>query len=209
MKPSEKLYHKYEYLARNYANRIFSYEELSFEFEDLVQEFKMKIFTSIKAYGRRWSRYRKGEDAKPVPLKFYLQAACGNKMRDFIKYINRENYKTRIDDINMDFGITNETQIKPEENKFMVNGIDLLEGLSGKEKIVFSMYLRGYKTKILTKVYYNTKEERSNRNEIKNGGDEPLTVNDVIQMQCNYLISNYGSDLRRESEIFTTYNFED
>ena len=37
MKPSEKLYMKYEYLAKKYAARIFAYEELSYEFEDLVQ----------------------------------------------------------------------------------------------------------------------------------------------------------------------------
>ena len=30
MRASEKLYLKYEYLAKKYANKIFSYEELSF-----------------------------------------------------------------------------------------------------------------------------------------------------------------------------------
>ena len=72
MKPSEKLYMKYEYLAKKYAARIFAYEELSYEFEDLVQEFRLKIFTSIKAYGRRYARYRRGEDSKPVHIKYYL-----------------------------------------------------------------------------------------------------------------------------------------
>ena len=55
MKQSEKLYLKYEYLAKKYANKIFSYEELSFEYEDLLQEFRIKIFTSLKSYGRRYA----------------------------------------------------------------------------------------------------------------------------------------------------------
>ena len=127
MKMSEKLYHRYEYLAKKYASKIFSYEELSFEFEDLVQEFRLKIFTSIKSYGRRWAKYRRNEASKPVPIRFYLEAACSNKSRDFMKYISRENYKTRIDEINFDYGIEGDTQISPEVNKFVLNGVDLLE----------------------------------------------------------------------------------
>ena len=88
MKQSEKLYLKYEYLAKKYANKIFSYEELSFEYEDLLQEFRIKIFTSLKSYGRRYAKFRRGEASKPVPLRFYLEAACSNKARDFIKYIS-------------------------------------------------------------------------------------------------------------------------
>ena len=53
-KMSEQLYERYEYLAYKYANKMFSYEELSLEYEDLLQEFRIKIFTSIKAYGHRW-----------------------------------------------------------------------------------------------------------------------------------------------------------
>ena len=100
MKPSEKLYQKYEFLAKKYANKIFSYHEISFEYEDLLQEFRVKIFTSIKSYGRRWSKFRKGEAPRPVPMRYYLEAACGNKARDFIKYISRENHKVSIDEIN-------------------------------------------------------------------------------------------------------------
>ena len=55
MKMSEKLYHRYEYLAKRYESKIFSYEQLSFEYEDLVQEFRLKIWTSIKSYGKRCS----------------------------------------------------------------------------------------------------------------------------------------------------------
>ena len=203
MKMSEKLYHRYEYLAKKYASKIFSYEELSFEFEDLVQEFRLKIFTSIKSYGRRWAKYRRNEASKPVPIRFYLEAACSNKSRDFMKYISRENYKTRIDEINFDYGIEGDTQIIPGTNKFVLNGVDLLEGLTGKERVIFSLFLRGYNTKILNKVYFNNESEKRARKEILDSGD------DIIDLQKSYLIQKYGNELLQQKKVFSTYSFDE
>ena len=209
MKMSEKLYHRYEYLAKKYASKIFSYEELSFEFEDLVQEFRLKIFTSIKSYGRRWAKYRRNEASKPVPIRFYLEAACSNKSRDFMKYISRENYKTRIDEINFDYGIEGDTQISPEVNKFVLNGVDLLEGLTGKERVIFSLFLRGYNTKILNKVYFNNESEKRARKEILDSGDEPIGVADIIDLQKSYLIQKHGNELLQQKKVFSTYSFDE
>lgn len=207
-KISEKLYKRYEYLANKYAGKIFSYEELSFEYEDLIQEFKIKIFTSIKAYGRRWSKFRRNQASKPVPLKYYLEAACSNKMRDFIKYINRENHKSRIDEINYDFGVDEETKISPSENLFEINGINLLEGLSGKDKIVFSLFLKGHPKRLLNKVYLN-KQEKSKQKEIIKNNDIPFQVNDIIDMQRNFLIKKYGNELLQKRTVYSSYNLED
>jgi len=209
MKMSEKLYHRYEYLAKKYASKILSYEELSFEFEDLVQEFRLKIFTSIKSYGKRWAKYRRNEASKPVPIRFYLETACSNKSRDFMKYISRENYKTRIDEINFDFGIEDDTTITPEKNKFVVNGVDLLEGLKGKERVIFSLFLRGYNNKILTKVYFNNESEKRARKEILDSGDEPIVVADVIDLQKSYLIQKYGNELLQQRRVYSTYSFDE
>ena len=213
MKPkqkiSEQLYYKYEYLANKYASRIFSYEQLSFEYEDLVQEFRIKIFTSIKAYGKRWSKYRKGEASKPVPLKYYLEAACGNKMRDFTKYITRENNKVSIDEISYDYGINDDTHIVPEKNIFIVNGVNLLEGLSGKERAVFSLYLRGHNKYLLNKVYFNNANEKRLRKEVLDSGDEPFGVADIIENQKNYLIRKYGNELLQQNKVFSTYDFDE
>lgn len=208
-KISEVLYHRYDYLAKKYASRIYSYEQLSYEFEDLVQEFRIKIFTSIKSYGKRWLKYRKEGYAKPVPLKYYLEAACSNKMRDFMKYITRENNKISIDEINYDFGVESDSEIVPELNKFIINGIDLLEGLSGKERAIFSLYLRGYSNKILTKVYFSNSKEKAKRKEILESGDEPFGVADIIKMQKDFLIKKYGSELRQLRRTFATYSFDE
>lgn len=196
MKISEKLYHEHEYLAKKYASKIYSYDQLSFEYEDLLQEFKLKIFTSIKAYGRSWSRYRKNERSKPVPIRFYLELACSNKAKDFMKYISRENNKVRIDDINYDYGVEDVNDISPEENKFIVNGIDLLEGLGKYERSAFSLYLRGYNRKMINKVY-------------KSSGKLKQTASEVINKQKAYIIEKYGYELLSQNTVYSSYNLEE
>lgn len=208
MKPSEKLYLKYEYLAKRYAAKVFAYEELSFEFEDLLQEFRLKIFSSIKAYGRRILRYRRGEDCKPVPLKHYLECACGNKMRDFAKYISKENHKVRIDDVDFDYGIECETEIDPQKNRFIIRGIDMLEGLTGKERAVFSLFLRGYGSILLNRVYCSTKKEKKARREIIANGDTPLTAMDVVEMQKEFLLKKYGNELTQSTKVYQKVNID-
>lgn len=208
-KMSEQLYERYEYMAHKYASKIFSYEELSLEYEDLLQEFRIKIFTSIKAYAKRWKKYRETGYNKPVPLKFYLDAACGNKMRDFMKLITRENHKTRIDDIDYDFGIVQDSEIDPSHNRFIINGVDLLEGLSGKERMIFSLYLRGYNKNFLNKVYFNKKSEKKAKKAIIDSGDEPFSPQDIIEMQKQRLLAKYGNDLLKATHVYQTYDFDD
>lgn len=209
MKPSEKVYLKYEYLAKKYASKIFSYEALSFEYDDLVQEFRLKIFTSIKAYGRRYARFLRGQASRPVPLKYYLEAACGNKARDFMKYITREGHKVRIDEINYDYGVEVDSFTDIRSNRFYVNGVNLLEGLSGKERAVFSLFLRGYNTNFLRKVYFSNAKEKALKKEVIASGDEPIDVTDIIEAQRQYLIKRYGSALMEQRRVYSSYSVDD
>ena len=209
MKPSEKVYLKYEYLAKKYASKIFSYEALSFEYDDLVQEFRLKIFTSIKAYGRRYARFLRGKASRPVPLKYYLEAACGNKARDFMKYITREGHKVRIDEINYDYGVEVDSFTDTRSNRFYVNGVNLLEGLSGKERAVFSLFLRGYNTNFLRKVYFSNAKEKALKKEVIASGDEPIDVTDIIEAQRQYLIKRYGSALMEQRRVYSSYSVDD
>lgn len=209
MKPSEKFYFQYEYLAKKYASKIFSYQELSFDYEDLLQEFRIKIYMAIKAYGRRWGKFRRGEAPRPVPIRYYLECACGNKARDFMKYISRENHKTSIDEIDFDFGVEQDSEIAPSSNTFIVNGVNLLEGLSGKERAVFSLFLRGYKTTFIRKVYFSNATERKARKAVMDSGDEPFDVRDVIDSQKEFLIRKYGTELMKARTIYTTYKVDE
>src|SRR5574344_871065 len=209
MKVSEKFYLKYEYLARKYANKIFSYQEISFEYEDLLQEFRIKIFTSIKSYAKRWGKYRRGEAPRPVPIRYYLECACGNKTRDFMKYIIRENHKTSIDEIDFDFGVEQNSEIVPSQNTFIVNGVNLLEGLTGKERAVFSLFLKGYNITFLRKVYFSNSKEKQAKKTILESGDKPVDVKDIIDVQREFLIKKYGDDLMRARQVYTSYKTDE
>ena len=200
---SEVLFEKYEYLARKYARQIFAYEELSFEFEDLLQEFRLKIFTSIKSYGKRWAAYRRGEKPRPVPIRYYLEGACNNKKHDFVKYISRENYKVSIDSdgFDIDFGYYDETEFNESECKYILNGVDLLEGMSGRERCVMILYLRGFKKVELNKVYFGTDADKAKRKEVIGQGDQPIDAMDVVKMQLDYLLKTYGNDLLNSNKV--------
>ena len=126
-----------------------------------------------------------------------------------MKYISRENYKTRIDEISYDYGINNETETVPNKNRFFLNGVNLLEGLTGKERAIFSLYLRGYTNTFLNKVYFNNSKEKEARKEILESGDEPFGVADIINLQREKLIRKYGSELRQSTQVFESYSFED
>lgn len=209
MKVSEKVYLKYEYLAKKYASKIFSYEELSFEYEDLVQEFRLKIFSSICAYGRRYAKFLRGVAPRPVPIRYYLEAACANKARDFIKYIVREGHKIRIDDLGCDFGTEQNLILDADANKFIIRDVDLLEGLTGKERAVFSLFLRGYGINFLRKVYFSNAREKAQRQKVREEGDEPIDVIDIIETQRNYLVSKYGDALKQTTRRYVTYNMDE
>ena len=151
----------------------------------------------------------RGEASRPVPIKYYLEAACGNKARDFMKFISREGYKVRIDDINYDYGIENDSVTDTRANRFVVNGVNLLEGLSGKERAVFSLFLRGYGTNFLRKVYFSNAKEKALKKEVIKSGDEPIDVTDVIEIQREYLIKHYGSALLEQKKVYTSYSVDD
>ena len=126
-------------------------------------------------------------------------------MRDFIKYISRENNKLRIDDINYDFGMEMDTEVIPESNKFIVNGVDLLDGLCGKDRLVFALFLKGYSAKILNKVYTSTTQEKKLRNEVIKSGDEPFNALDLVDFQRSFLITKYGNELLKLNKVYQKY----
>ena len=74
MTASQRFYKRYEHLAKKYAGSIYQYDAIGFEYEDLLQEFRMKIYSSILSYGRRWAKYRRGEAARQFQLDFIWNA---------------------------------------------------------------------------------------------------------------------------------------
>lgn len=187
----EKLFSEYEYLAKKYASKVYEFENLGFEYQDVLQEFRIKIWTAIQAYEKRLEAYEQGVAPKPIPIKFYLESACANKVRDFIKYINEAGYTSSIEDMNFDYGVLDETEINPSVNRFILNGVDLLEGLEGSERAIFSLFLKGYQKKVFGKV-------KSNVNAAK-----------VIKQQREKLIKKYGREFNEVRVYVSYYSNED
>ena len=118
-----------------------------------------------------------------------------------MKYIEREVGKVSMDDVEYDFGYEQGCIISPETNEFIVNDIDVLEGLSGIERVIFSMFVRGYDKRTLARII-STKVNK-NRNE------SLADVEKVIENQKNYLLEKYGDSLTQSVKMYESYSFDD
>lgn len=195
MKPSDHYYAKYSFLAEKYAKKVFQSEKVSLEFEDLLQEFRLKIFLSIKSYGRRWAKYRRGEATRPIPLKSYLEACCANRMRDFVKEIHKHVTSVSVEDVSFDYGVCQDVRIEPDNDVYDIGGVDLLQGLREETtRKIFSLYLKGYDAIRISK---------------EHAGMSVARVRNVIDEQRARLIKSYGNDLLRNKTVYKVYSVED
>lgn len=145
-----KLYQEHEKLASQYASKVFNLHKISFEREDLVQELKVKIYTSIQTHQQKLEDFEKGEGFKPVPLEFYLKAVLNNKIKDFIGLIEKEVAYSPMEEKTIDWGVR-DSELNVSDKKWVINGIDLTEGLGVREKLVFVRYMKGETIKELKK----------------------------------------------------------
>jgi hypothetical protein len=172
----QKLYDKYEYMSKNYAEKIFNYQRYGYEKEDIIQEFRIKIYTSIITYSEKWAEYKNTGKYKPVPIEFYLKTAMVNKVKDFIKLFNMdlvENIdKISIENDGFDYGESNTitSVMSLSDNICEINGVDIFQGLIGRKKTIFSDYLSGFTIRELTQKYpsINIEAVVSNQIEILN-----------------------------------------
>lgn len=157
----QHFYKKYEHLAYRYANHIYDIHYLGFEKEDLVQELKIKIYTSIGKFGEKWSLYLKTGLCKPVPLVKYLESCMNMKLRDYIKQIQKTRnssfaFRSCLDEV--DIGREADyTEIDFLKNNIVIKGVDILHGLNKEEKQVFSLHLKGYTKAEISKFCANKK----------------------------------------------------
>ncbi len=191
-KASHKLFHRYEYLAEIYANKLWDIGNLGLEREDIVQELKLKIFTAIRSYARRWKEWRKTGLYKPIPLVYYLQTSLNNKLKDLMGEISKESNKISIQRNECDFGFNGNgelTKIDFENKEIVVRGVDFLEGLDRFGKSAFSLYLKGYPMKIINQVYKHKIEDPSA----------------LIRGQVDKLVEQEESLLDRSSDMSFSY----
>lgn len=157
----QTLYDKYQYLAKSYSEKVYNFERYGYEKEDVIQEFRIKIYTSIISYSEKWAEYRQTGKYKPVPIEYYLKTAMVNKYKDFVKLFNMstvENVdKTSIEQDGFDYSEYNTTVsvISLSDDICEINGVDLMEGLIGRKRRIFSMYLEGYTQKEISNEFPN------------------------------------------------------
>ncbi|HPI18733.1 MAG TPA: hypothetical protein PKY56_00045 [Candidatus Kapabacteria bacterium] len=138
-----ELYERYEYLAVIYSNRINNIGKLGFDKQDLIQELRLKIWQSLIAYKKKVTEYNKTGKFRPVPLLYYIKCGIVNKLRDYISNIEKEPH-INYGDFTFDIGKESNCELDWMRKKIIVNDIDLLDGLSEREKPIFCMYLKGY-----------------------------------------------------------------
>lgn len=193
-KPSHRLYYRYEYLAMIYASKLFNFNSIGMERKDIVQELKMKIYTSIISYGRKWGEYKKTGRYKPIPLLFYLQTALNNKLKDMMRKISNEvgMNGVSIQRNNFDGGYStfgDLTKIDFKNKDIVVRGVDLLEGLGRYESNVFCLFLKGYPIRTISKAF------------------SKMDVNGVIKGQISRLEQEQETLLSDDSELQYSYSF--
>ncbi len=154
---AEKFYLRYEYLAYSYAKQIFNYERSGYEYQDILQELKIKIYTTILAYARKWQEYKTTGKFKPVPMEFYIKTAMVNRTKDFIKQFNQESVENvdKISISNFDYGVQSTMVSRMDLSKRIctINGVDLFYKMSEVEKKCFALYLKGFTVPKLIKLF--------------------------------------------------------
>ena len=157
----ERLYKRHEHLAEYYASKIFNESNISLEREDLVQDLKMKMWLSIKAYVKKWRGWRQKGIVKPIPLEFYLKATMVNMKNDYIKVINRS-INIPMSAIEFDYGRDDfQVEVDFENKRLMVDHVDLLDGLRIEEKKFFMLYLKGLPISKINRIYKGNLDPRA------------------------------------------------
>jgi hypothetical protein len=168
---SEKLFHKYEHLAKFYAKKLFNEHRIGMAQEDLEQEFRLKLFEVILAYGRSLNRFDDTGDRKPIPLKFYIKSSLNKFKTDFIAKIESERSRvveSSIHTVSFDYSTFNDNIIKLDylKGEFVINGFNLLQGLEGKHKWAFILFCKGFDIDRLTAIFgadFNVKKIITNQ----------------------------------------------
>lgn len=135
----EIIYQRYEYLASYYASKLWNNDDSAIEKDDLVQELKIRLFTSIQSYLDKWRLFREKGGIKPIPIEFYLKTVMINKSRDLIKELN-SNAHTSIDEMGLQFGSTAVEIHSVDKINIFLGSQNLIEMFEGRQKTFMQLY---------------------------------------------------------------------
>lgn len=203
-----KLYDKYEYLCGIYSRKLYDMESISLDREDILQEFKTKLFEVIVKYIKQFAKFRRGERDRPIQIEPYLRFSMSNLVNDFIKKSNTQKHGgwstyVSIERDSFDFSnggdignlssVLANFKIKDyrEDSLFELNGVDILEGLESREhRLSVILYLKGYKIGIIDKLLKvksgkvikdHINKLRSNSNLVGSDSHSPVIMYNTIE----------------------------
>lgn len=177
----ETIYHRYEYLVDFYANSIWNEGNIAMEKEDLRQELRIKLFLAIKSYSKRWKQYRETGRNKPVPIKFFLQTVMANKVKDFIRLINRMPTDS-MTGMNFDHGREDFDQIQYSNTDIKIGDESILSMFKGQQKQVMRLLILKDFDKRKVKKIYKKVDKQELENLIVNGLD---TIRNYLESQIS------------------------
>lgn len=152
---TETLLAKYRYLAKSYSHKLYNYERLGLQQEDIQQELEIRLYEAICAYGRRWAAFKKGEARQPMPIEYYLRLAMKNRLKDFMSKIDisvPENSFTDIGSVDIQQSQIN-SDVDLEKDRAIINHVDLYVSLEGNDRHIWTMHLKGYPMKDIVSKY--------------------------------------------------------
>lgn len=204
---SETHYHKYEYLAKHYANKIWNEHNLGLEKEDIIQELRLRLFIAINSHAKclkTWEEYNERIETgwtplpaeviyKPVPIEYYLKSVMINKSRDFIKEINKT-FFVRTSEIDFDFGNDDTTSFT--DGELTINGFNILGFLkSDRHKKIVRFHLKGMELKKI-KLLYKNFYDGSQIDKILKSSLEIIRTNLKTQIEPTreYVYQNFSED---------------
>lgn len=152
-----KYYERFEPLAETYAWRLFQSQKIGMDFEDLVQEFKIKIYLSLIGYAN-YVKKKRTTNYAPWPIELYVKCALNNLRKDFIKKIEAApNKAVSLESDGFDYSHLHSMEshfvISKNFCKAEINGVDLLQGLTLTEQRCFLLFLRGHTIKKLERLF--------------------------------------------------------
>jgi hypothetical protein len=152
-----ELFNEYEGLTKHYASKLFNISLLGYEFEDVVQEYRIKLYQVILTYLKNSKERLLNNQPRLTPISVYIKGALSNFTVDFMEKISKQgelfiqnsqetfhDYSTWSDD---------QVDINTDKNEYRLNGVDILAPLEGLKKAAFVMHLKGSKINEVKRVY--------------------------------------------------------
>lgn len=166
----ESIYRRFDHLALHYANKLWNDTDLALEKNDLIQELRLRLFTSIQTYISKWSNYRQGKTQRPIPIEFYLKTVMINKSRDLIKELSAAKGKFSIEESGFQFGSTSVEIRSTSKFDIFCGSQNLMDLFKGKQKTLMKLYfLNDFDLDKVLKHFKNKEGKKSIEKTIQQG----------------------------------------